>query len=121
MKLLNKNEHFLLGGEVFKRNFSSKYKDSFLGIFGNVLNPFLAMIIFTIILGCIISEFLNFLISLILFLELQVNEIIEFSELGEFIDIPIKNFSSEILTKLGFSIATAGNPDILIIYEVLGV
>ena len=55
------------------------------------------------------------------FLESKVNEIIEFSELGEFIDIPIKNYSSGMLAKLGFAIATAVDPDILIIDEILGV
>lgn len=55
------------------------------------------------------------------FLEEKFDEIVEFSELEEFIDVPIKNYSSGMLSKLGFSIATLVNPDILILDEVLSV
>ncbi|MCC7554093.1 MAG: ABC transporter ATP-binding protein [Methanobacteriaceae archaeon] len=55
------------------------------------------------------------------FLKEKYDEILEFSELQEFIDIPVKNYSSGMLAKLGFSIATVVNPDILIIDEILSV
>ena len=55
------------------------------------------------------------------FLESKMDEIIEFTELGEYIDLPIKNYSSGMLAKLGFAIATIVEPDILIIDEILSV
>ncbi|MCF0226745.1 MAG: ABC transporter ATP-binding protein [Methanobrevibacter sp.] len=55
------------------------------------------------------------------FLESKYDEIVEFSELEEFIDIPIKNYSSGMVAKLGFAVATIVDPEILILDEILSV
>ncbi|NEW62036.1 ATP-binding cassette domain-containing protein [Granulicatella sp. zg-ZJ] len=49
------------------------------------------------------------------------DDIVDFSELHDFMDVPIKNFSSGMLARLAFAIATIGTPDILIVDEVLSV
>lgn len=55
------------------------------------------------------------------FLDEKFDEIVEFSELKDFLDVPVKNFSSGMVAKLAFSISTVVDPEILIVDEILSV
>jgi len=55
------------------------------------------------------------------YMDERYNEILEFSELWEFEDIALKNFSSGMMARLGFAVATSVQPEILIVDEILGV
>lgn len=55
------------------------------------------------------------------FLKEKYQEIVAFSELGEFIEMPLRNYSSGMVTRLAFSIATVVKPDVLIVDEILSV
>ncbi|MCQ9628122.1 ABC transporter ATP-binding protein [Cetobacterium somerae] len=55
------------------------------------------------------------------FLNEKFNEIVEFAELQEFLDVPLKNYSSGMVARIAFAIATIVDPDILIVDEILSV
>ena len=55
------------------------------------------------------------------YLESKYDEIVEFAEIGEFVDMPIRNYSSGMMARLAFSIASVVQPEILIVDEILAV
>lgn len=55
------------------------------------------------------------------FIDEKFNDIVEFSELQDFLEVPVKNFSSGMVARLAFSIATVVDPEILIVDEILSV
>lgn len=55
------------------------------------------------------------------FLKGKYDQIVEFSGLGKFINVPLRNYSSGMVIRLAFSVATLVNPDILIVDEILAV
>lgn len=55
------------------------------------------------------------------FIESKFQEIVDFSELHDFLDVPVRNFSSGMVARLAFSVATIVEPEILIVDEILSV
>ena len=55
------------------------------------------------------------------YIDSKFDEIVEFSELRDFLDVPLKNYSSGMVSRIAFSIATVTKPDVLIADEILSV
>ena len=55
------------------------------------------------------------------FMDEKFDDIVEFSEMKDFLDVPMKNYSSGMVARIGFAIATVTTPDILIVDEILAV
>ena len=55
------------------------------------------------------------------FMDEKFDDIVEFSEMCDFLDVPMKNYSSGMVARIGFAIATVTTPDILIVDEILAV
>ena len=55
------------------------------------------------------------------FMDEKFDDIVDFSEMREFLDVPMKNYSSGMVARIGFAIATVTTPDILIVDEILSV
>ncbi len=55
------------------------------------------------------------------FMDSKFDDIVEFSEMQDFLDVPMKNYSSGMVARIGFAIATITTPDILIVDEILAV
>ena len=54
-------------------------------------------------------------------IDAKFDDIVEFSEMKEFLDVPMKNYSSGMVARIAFAIATIVQPDILIVDEILSV
>ena len=55
------------------------------------------------------------------FIDSKYQEIVDFSELHDFLEVPVRNFSSGMIARLAFSVATIVEPEILIVDEILSV